>query len=55
MPVGFRILQRTRKVGAEHIERFRGLPVANVGDCMNRVFAAGPSLRPMHGNFLRSW
>lgn len=49
MPVGFRILPRTRAVSPALIERFRKLPVANVSDSMSRVFAAGPRLRPMHG------
>lgn len=50
MPIGFRILNRTRAVGADHIERFKGIPVANVGDCMNRVFASGAAISPMHGS-----
>jgi regulator of RNase E activity RraA len=49
MPVGFRILPRTRAVSPELVERFRKLPVANVSDSMSRIFAAGPTLRPMHG------
>ncbi|MGK7869823.1 RraA family protein [Falsiroseomonas sp. E2-1-a20] len=48
MPVGFRILPRTRAVSPELVERFRKLPVANVSDSMSRIFAAGPTLRPMH-------
>ncbi len=32
----------------ELIERFRKLPVANVSDNMSRMFAGGPTLRPMH-------
>jgi regulator of RNase E activity RraA len=31
------------------VERFRGLPVANVSDAMSRMTAAGHRLRPMHG------
>ena len=49
MTVGFRILPRSRKVGAEAVARFRTLPVANVSDVMARMTAAGPRLRPMHG------
>ena len=49
MSIGFRILERSRKASSEYIERFKVLPVANVGDCMNRVFAGGAPLRPMHG------
>ena len=49
MTVGFRILPRSREVGAEAVARFRALPVANVSDVMARMTAAGPRLRPMHG------
>lgn len=48
MPVGFRILKRTRKVGADVAERFARLPVANVSDSMSRLTASGARLRPMH-------
>ncbi len=46
---GFRILKRRRAVAADLVARFRDLPVANVSDCMSRMTAAGPRLRPMHG------
>lgn len=46
--LGFRILQRQRQVDASVIEQFRHLPVANISDCMHRMTAAGPRLRPMH-------
>ena len=45
---GLRILQRRRQVPARLVEAYRGLPVANVSDCMARMSAAGPRLRPMH-------
>lgn len=48
MTIGFRILERRRKAGAGHLERFRALPVANVSDCMHRLSAGGARLRPMH-------
>ena len=48
MPLGFRIARRHRKVDTALVERFRSLPVANVGDSMSRMTAAGPRLRPMH-------
>jgi regulator of RNase E activity RraA len=48
MPIGFRIRHNTRKVGADMVERFRALPVANVSDSMMRLDAGGPRLRPMH-------
>jgi RraA family protein len=46
--IGFRILPCRRRVNAETVERFRRLPVANVSDCMSRMTAGGPRLRPMH-------
>ena len=48
MPTGFRILPRARRVDAALADRFRALPVANVGDVMARMTAGGPRLRPMH-------
>ncbi|MCG2643700.1 MULTISPECIES: RraA family protein [Bradyrhizobium] len=50
MPVGFRILKRNRKIGADVVERFARLPVANVSDSMSRLTAGGARLRPMHGS-----
>lgn len=49
MSIGFRIRKRQRAVGAEYIERFSKLPVANVSDNMWRMSAGGARLRPMHG------
>jgi regulator of RNase E activity RraA len=46
---GFRIVKRRRAVSADLVAAFRELPVANVSDCMSRMTAAGPRLRPMHG------
>lgn len=46
--LGFRVLKRTRSVSAELVSAFRTVPVANVGDCMARMFAGGPRLRPIH-------
>jgi RraA family protein len=48
MGLGFRILQRTRKVDVETAHRFLALPVAVVSDAMSRMSAAGASLRPLH-------
>ena len=48
MPLGFRILSRTRKVSPEAVARFHELPVANVSDVMSRMTAGGARLRPMH-------
>ncbi|AUJ64984.1 methyltransferase [Aestuarium zhoushanense] len=48
MTLGFRILKRDRVACTEHVSAFAQLPVANVSDCMSRMTAAGPTLRPMH-------
>lgn len=49
MGIGFRILPVPRRVEADLVRRFAGLPVANVSDAMNRMAAGGAALRPMHG------
>jgi regulator of RNase E activity RraA len=46
--VGFQILQRRRQVDARYVQAFADIPVANVSDCMTRLTAGGPRLRPMH-------
>lgn len=46
--IGFRILERTRKVDAQVVAQFRDIPVANVSDSMSRLTAGGARLRPMH-------
>ena len=46
--VGLQILKRTRQVSAQLVQAYKGLPVANISDCMTRMTAAGPRLRPMH-------
>jgi regulator of RNase E activity RraA len=48
MTVGNRILLRKRRVDDNLVKAFSELPVAVVSDSMSRVFAGGPSLRPMH-------
>jgi len=45
---GLQILKRTRQVSAQVAQAYKGLPVANISDCMSRMTAAGPRLRPMH-------
>jgi regulator of RNase E activity RraA len=47
---GLRILQRRRSVDLELARQFLDVPVANVSDCMSRMTAGGPRLRPMHGS-----
>jgi len=46
--VGLQILKRRRAVDLALARRFLDMPVANVSDCMSRMFAGGPRLRPMH-------
>ena len=46
--VGLQILKRTRQVPSSLVQAFKGLPVANISDCMSRMTSAGPRLRPMH-------
>jgi regulator of RNase E activity RraA len=48
MPTGFRILKRERAISPELVAAFATLPVANISDCMSRMTAGGPRLRPMH-------
>jgi RraA family protein len=49
MTIGLRIARRTRKVEASVVAKFAALPLANISDCMWRMAAGGPRLRPMHG------
>jgi len=53
MTIGFRILARRRAVSPEQARRFLDVPVANVSDCMARMFAGGARLRPMHRGGIR--
>lgn len=46
--VGLQILQRRRAVSASQVQAFADIPVANVSDCMTRMTAGGPRLRPLH-------
>jgi RraA family protein len=46
--VGLQILKRQRQVSAQLVQAFKGLPVANISDCMTRMTAGGARLRPMH-------
>jgi len=50
MTLGNRILRRSRCATPGMIAGFDGLPVANVGDCMSRLFGGGARLRPYHGS-----
>lgn len=46
--IGLQILERQRAISPEEAIRFLEIPVANISDCMARLFAAGPLMRPMH-------
>lgn len=46
--IGLQILKRRRAVDLALARRFLDVPVANVSDCMARMFAGGPRLMPMH-------
>ncbi len=46
--IGLQILPRTQCIDAARVAAFRDLPVANISDCMTRMSAGGPRLRPMH-------
>lgn len=48
MTIGFRILERRKKVALDIAKEFLTLPVANVSDSMWRLTAGGSRLRPMH-------
>ena len=48
MTIGFRILERKKKVALNIAKEFLTLPVANVSDSMWRLAAGGSRLRPMH-------
>ncbi|MGH6760947.1 MAG: RraA family protein [Phyllobacterium sp.] len=45
---GFRVCKRQRKIGADWVEKFASLPVANVSDVMSRMTAGGAPLRPFY-------
>lgn len=48
MAIGFRICRRERVVPRAQVQRFAGIPVANISDCMARMPAAGAAVRPLH-------
>ena len=48
--IGLQILKRRRQVETAMVEKFRTIPVANISDCMARMTAGGPRLRPMHAS-----
>lgn len=46
--IGLQILKRTQCIGEDYVKAFNALPVANISDCMARMSAGGPRLRPLH-------
>ena len=46
--LGLQIRQRQRAVSLALAQKFLMVPVANVSDCMSRLFGGGADLRPMH-------
>lgn len=48
--VGFRIYKKINRPDKELVERFRGLPVANIADEMNRMNCMDARLRPVNGS-----
>ncbi len=36
--LGFRILEDFKRPSKDLVEKFKGIPVANIADCMNRIF-----------------
>jgi len=46
--IGFSVRQVKRRVSSDTVARYRGIPTANISDCMSRLTAAGARIRPMH-------
>lgn len=46
--IGFRIYKTFTRPEKQLIEGFRGIPVANIGDCMNRFACLVARIRPMN-------
>lgn len=49
MNIGCRIVKNFVRTDRAMIEGFRDIPVANIGDCMNRMAAVSCDIRPMNG------
>ncbi len=45
---GCKIVTNFPRPPRELVEKFRGLPASNIDDCMNRVAAACPGIRPLN-------
>ena len=48
--IGFSVQPIERRVDPSLVERARSVPVATISDCMSRLSAGGPRLRPLHGS-----
>ena len=48
--VGFRVFTKIRRPSQELVESFKGLPVANIADMMNRMFCLDAKIRPMNAS-----
>jgi regulator of RNase E activity RraA len=46
--IGFSVRQVEKRVSPETVAKFRGVPTANISDCMSRMAAGGSRIRPMH-------
>jgi len=46
--VGFRIFTKVNRPGRELVEQFRGLPVANIADEMNRLLCMDARIKPLN-------
>src|SRR5258708_38484317 len=46
--IGLTATPARRRVAPDMIEKFRTIPVATASDCMSRLTAGGPRLRPYH-------
>ena len=47
MAVGCKIIRNFQRPDPTLIERFRGMPVANIDDCMNRIAAVDAAIKPI--------
>ncbi len=47
MSVGCKIIKDFKRPAKELVERFKGMPVANIDDCMNRIAAADAAIEPI--------
>jgi RraA family protein len=43
--LGFRVLNQFERPSKNLVQRFRGIPVANIADCMNRIFCVDTRIK----------